>query len=53
MHHNGPLTQVKDFCEKWPVLPVTEEESTKAGSSALATKKKGDRYDRVFFHYLF
>ena len=47
------LTIFKDFREKWPVPPVTEEESTEVGSSALATKKKGDRYDRVFFHYLF
>lgn len=47
------LTIFKDFREKWPVPPVTEGESTEAGSSGLATKKKGDRYDRVCVHYLF
>ena len=30
----------KEFREKWPLPSVTEEESTEAGSSGHATKKK-------------
>jgi hypothetical protein len=41
----------KEFREKWPVPPVTEDEITKAGSSGLATKIKGDKYDKVGVHF--
>jgi hypothetical protein len=38
----------KDFREKWPVPPVTEEEIKEAeGSIELATKKKREKYDKV------
>jgi hypothetical protein len=40
----------KEFREKWPVPPVTEDEITKAGSSGHATNTKCDRYDRVCVH---
>jgi hypothetical protein len=38
----------KDFREKWPVPPVTQEEVDEAdGLIELATKKKRDKYDKV------
>ena len=40
----------REFREKWPVPPVTEDETTKAGSSELATKIKCARYDKVCVH---
>jgi len=40
----------KEFREKWPVPPVTEDEATEAGSSGHATKIKCDRYDKVYIH---
>jgi hypothetical protein len=43
-------TIFKEFREKWPVPPVTENEIAKAGSSGLATKDKSNKYDRVCVH---
>lgn len=40
-------TIVKDFREKWPVMPVTQEEIQKAGSVELAERFKRERYDKV------
>lgn len=37
----------KDFREKWPVPPVTEDEISTAGSAELAMKNKRDKYDKV------
>lgn len=42
----------KEFQEKWTVPPVTEDKTTKARSSRLATKIKGDKYDKVCVHSL-
>ena len=41
------LTIFKEFREKWPVPPVTEEEISAAGSIELATKIKRDKNDKV------
>lgn len=43
-------TIFKEFREKWPASPVTEEETTAAGSSELATKIKRDKHDKVCAH---
>ena len=43
----------KDFREKWPVPPVTQEEIDEAdGSIELATKNKRNKYDKVSILYL-
>jgi hypothetical protein len=42
----------KDFREIWPVPPVTNAETSKAGSVDLAMKTKRDDYDRVCTYYL-
>ena len=41
----------KNFCEKWPVVPVTEPKKFKVGLANLATKTKQERYNKV--HLLF
>jgi hypothetical protein len=41
----------KEFREKWPVAPVTEYKTSKAGSTDLAMKAKRESYDKV--HLLF
>ena len=38
---------VEEFCQKWPVLPVTEQEILDAGSVELATRVKQNKYDEV------
>ena len=37
----------KEFREKWPVPPVTEQEIIDAGSVELATRVKQGKYDKV------
>jgi hypothetical protein len=37
----------KEFREKWPVPPVTEQEIIEAGSVELATRVKVGKYDKV------
>ena len=37
----------KEFCEKWPVPTVTDNEIAKAGTVNLATKIKWENYDKV------
>jgi hypothetical protein len=37
----------KEFREKWPVPPVTNNEIAKAGSVNLAMKTKWENYDKV------
>jgi hypothetical protein len=41
------LTIVKEFRDKWPVMPVTQEEIGNAGSLELAERFKRERYDKV------
>jgi hypothetical protein len=43
-------TIFKEFRENWPLPPVTEEETTAAGSTELATKIKRDKHDKVCAH---
>ena len=38
---------VKEFCNKWPVPPVTEAEIGDAGSVELATRVKKEKYNKV------
>ena len=41
-------TVFKEFREKWPVPPVTQEELNEVeGSIELANKKKREKYDKV------
>jgi len=37
----------KEFRDKWPVPPVTENEILDAGSVELAMKVRTDKYDKV------
>jgi predicted metal-dependent hydrolase len=41
----------KEFREKWPVPPVTNDEISNAGSADLAMKIKRDNYDKVHAYY--
>ncbi|KIJ91185.1 hypothetical protein K443DRAFT_135548 [Laccaria amethystina LaAM-08-1] len=36
----------KEFCEKWPMPPVTQQEVDNAGSIELATRVKQGKYDK-------
>jgi len=38
---------VEEFCQKWPVAPVTEQEIADAGSVELAKRVKQNKYDKV------
>ena len=40
-------TIIKEFREKWPVMPVTQEEIDNAGTLELAERAKRERYDKV------
>ena len=42
---------IKEFCEKWPVSPVTQKEIDDAGSIELATRIKQGKYDKVSTSY--
>ena len=46
-------TIFKEFRELWPIPPVTEDETTEAGSSELAKKIKRDRYKKVCAHLIY
>lgn len=41
----------REFCEQWPMLPITADEISAAGSTELATKVKCDSYDKVCHHH--
>ena len=41
-------TVLREFREKWPAPPVTQEDIDKAGSLELATKNQKDKYDKVY-----
>jgi hypothetical protein len=41
----------KEFREKWPVPPATDDEVSKAGSIELASKVKREKYDKVRAHH--
>jgi hypothetical protein len=41
----------KEFCEKWPMPPVTQQEVDNAGSIELATRVKQGKYDKVNTYY--
>jgi hypothetical protein len=41
----------KEFREKWPVPPVTDTETSKAGSADLAMKIKRENHDKVRAYY--
>ena len=42
----------KEFREKWPVPPVTQDDIEEAnGSMEIATKVKRDKYDKVWACY--
>lgn len=43
-------TIFKEYREKWPIPPVTEDETSAAGSSEMATKIKRNKNDKVFAH---
>ena len=38
---------VEEFCQKWPVPTVTEQEIVDAGSVKLAKRVKQNKYDKV------
>ena len=40
-------TIIEEFCQKWPMPPVTEEEITDVGSVELATRVKQVKYNKV------
>ena len=40
-------TVVEEFCQKWPVPPVKEQEIADAGSVELAKRVKQNKYDKV------
>jgi hypothetical protein len=42
----------KEFREKWPVPPVTEQEINDAGSAELAMRAKQGKYDKVCTQHL-
>ena len=44
-------TVTKEFNEKWPMSPVTQQEIDEAGSIELATRAKQGKYDKVNRYY--
>lgn len=44
-------TVTNEFCEKWPMPPVTEDEISSAGSADLVMKTKWDNSNKVHNYY--